>query len=248
MIRGLGIDLGSTTVKVAGVDETGECVYDAIAPTEARMEAQAERMLAAVGETVPVVATGYGRALVREAKAVTEITCHAKGVFHVVGHGGSLIDLGGQDTKVILVGDGGKVRHFVMNDRCAAGTGRFLEVVAARLGVPLTDLAGLALAGTAEATISSTCTVFAESEIISLLARGEPLESLSRGLHRSLVRRVVALARSAAVKAPFLLSGGGALNPAVHDLLEEELGSRVFVPRGPQHMGAHGAALLAAGL
>jgi predicted CoA-substrate-specific enzyme activase len=193
-----------------------------------------------------MVATGYGRALVKGARrTVTEIGCHARGIFRELGHGGTLIDIGGQDSKVIVIAPNGTVLNFAMNDKCAAGTGRFLEVTASRLRVPLEGMGEVALASPGEVSISSTCTVFAESEIVSLIARGTPVPHIVRGLYRSLIRRVGALAKSAGLVPPVMLSGGVARSPAVRALLEEELGTPVQVPAQPQLMGAYGAALLA---
>jgi predicted CoA-substrate-specific enzyme activase len=176
---------------------------------------------------------------------VTEITCHARGVFQATGHGGTLLDVGGQDSKVIQIGPHGRVVDFAMNDKCAAGTGRFLEHTAARLDVPLDELGPRARAAPSEQAISSTCTVFAESEIISLIAHGAEVDSILKGLHRSLVSRLVAMVRTIGVRPPLMLSGGVARNAAVHALLEEDLRMPVVVPPHPQLMGAYGAALLA---
>ncbi len=249
-IVALGLDAGSTTAKIVGVDTSGNLVWHHLEPTEPLMEEQATRLVRrgrdAAGAPVPVVATGYGRKLVREAdRAVTEITCHATGVYRALGHGGTLVDIGGQDSKVIVVDPAGTVANFGMNDRCAAGTGRFLEVAAARLGLDLDQFSSTALAGTEEAAISSTCTVFAESELISTLARGVPLAQVARGLFRSLARRVGSLARSVGTKPPMMLSGGVAQSEAMRALLAEELGAEVSVSVHPQLMGAYGAALLA---
>jgi predicted CoA-substrate-specific enzyme activase len=162
-----------------------------------------------------------------------------------MGHGGTLVDIGGQDSKVIVLGARGDVVDFSMNDKCAAGTGRFLENTATRLGVPLEKMGPVALASKDEVPISSTCTVFAESEVISLLARGVAVEAILRGLHRALTRRIVAMVRSAGLVPPLMLSGGVARNPAVRSLLEEETGERVTPARYPELTGAHGAALIA---
>lgn len=252
-IRALGIDAGSTTMKMVGVDADGALVLHVLEDMDPRIEAQAERLVAeAVAQgcpaDAPVVATGYGRNLIsRATRRVTEITCHARGVHRQVGHGGTLIDIGGQDSKVIVVGDDGKVVNFSMNDKCAAGTGRFLEVVSGRLRMPMETFAETALSTEGEVAISSTCTVFAESEMISLIARGEPVEHIVRGLHRSLIRRVSALARSAGVQPPLMLSGGVARSSAVRALLADTLGHEIVVPPHPQLMGAYGAALFALG-
>jgi len=193
------------------------------------------------------VATGYGRRLVQgAARRVTEITCHARGVFRALGHGGTLVDLGGQDSKVIRIGGDGRPLDFAMNDKCAAGTGRFLEHTASRLGVEITELGDRALAALQEEPITSTCTVFAESEIISLIARGADLDAIIRGLHRSLVGRIVAMVRSVGLDPPLILSGGVALNRGVQEMMREATGERVLLPPLPQLMGAYGAALIAA--
>ncbi len=252
-IRALGIDAGSTTMKMVGVDAEGALVWHALEEMDPRIEAQAERLLDVVRadgcpDSLPLIATGYGRRLITRAdRKVTEITCHARGVHRELGHGGTLIDIGGQDSKVIVVSEEGKVVNFSMNDKCAAGTGRFLEVVSGRLRMPMDAFADTALAADGEVGISSTCTVFAESEMISLLAHGAPVERIVRGLHRSLVQRVSALARGAGLRPPVMLSGGVARSRAIRTLLAETLRQEIVLPRHPQLMGAYGAALLALG-
>lgn len=249
----MGIDAGSTTCKIVAVDRRGEIVGSLLEPTEPRVEVQARRMLDEIRAKhevqagVPTIATGYGRKLIKDAaRNLTEITCHARGVFRDLGSAGTLIDIGGQDSKVIQVGDDGRPVDFMMNDKCAAGTGRFLEYTAARLGVPVTDLGDRALSTSDEEAISSTCTVFAESEIISLIARGSEPDSILRGLHRSLVGRVVSMVRNVGIVAPLMLSGGVAKNEAVRRMIAEATGQEVVLPGHPQLMGAYGAALSAA--
>jgi predicted CoA-substrate-specific enzyme activase len=250
-LAALGLDAGSTTCKAVGVSRDGAILGARIEAAEPRVEVQTEAILAALrGElggdaAVPVVATGYGRKLVKSAnRNITEITCHARGVFQALGRPGTLVDVGGQDSKVILIGPKGRAVDFAMNDKCAAGTGRFLEHTAARLGVPLAELGGRALAAPREEAISSTCTVFAESEIISLIAHGVDVEPILRGLHRSLVSRLVAMVRGVGLTPPLMLSGGVAENVAVRRMLGEALGVEVIVPPRPQLMGAYGAALI----
>ena len=171
-IRALGIDVGSTTVKIVGVDANGNLVWHLLEPADPRVENQVEQFLSRAREQgarndASLVATGYGRALVHQAsRKVTEITCHARGIYRELKHGGTLVDIGGQDSKVIGISPTGDVIDFSMNDKCAAGTGRFLENSAHRLRVPLDQMGTVALATTKEVSISSTCTVFAESEII----------------------------------------------------------------------------------
>ena len=250
-VAAIGIDAGSTTCKLVAVDERGAIAGSRLEPTEPRVEIQVSRMLGAleaelgVGGQLPTIATGYGRKLIKEAtRNVTEITCHARGVFRDLGRAGTLIDIGGQDSKVIQVGEDGRPVDFMMNDKCAAGTGRFLEHTASRLGVPVDELGGRALAAGGEEAISSTCTVFAESEIISLIARGADPDAILKGLHRSLVGRVISMVRNVGVVSPLMLSGGVARNGAVRAMIAEAASEDVVLPAEPQLMGAYGAALL----
>jgi predicted CoA-substrate-specific enzyme activase len=252
IFRALGLDVGSTTTKIVGIDHDGRIIWHLLEFTDPRTSKQVDRFLASARQEVgsldgiPLVATGYGRRLVSLAKRqVTEITCHASGIYKEFQQGGTLVDIGGQDSKVILISPEGKVLNFAMNDKCAAGTGRFLENTANRLQVALSQLGEEALSTTQEVSISSTCTVFAESEVVSLIANGTPLPSILRGLHRSLIKRIVAMIRTVGLTPPLMLSGGVALNPAIRHLLEEETSEKVYLPQHPQLVGAHGAALIA---
>jgi predicted CoA-substrate-specific enzyme activase len=253
-ISAFGLDVGSTTLKIVGIDQSGSMVWHMLEPADPRVELQVERFLdqsreVAQSADIQLVATGYGRKLVSQAsRQVTEITCHARGVFHELKHGGTLVDIGGQDSKVISIGPYGEVVDFAMNDKCAAGTGRFLENTASRLNVPLDDLGDVTLSADSEVTISSTCTVFAESEVVSMLAHGVPLEPILKGLHRSLIKRIIAMVRTVGMTVPLMLSGGVVRNPAVPHMLEEETGEAVIIPKFPQLMGAYGAALVARGI
>lgn len=246
----LGVDVGSTACKVVAVDAAGAVVARRVEPTEPRFEAQVARLLAPLraeaGADLPVGATGYGRKRVPGALALTEITCHARGAFALARAPGLLVDMGGQDTKAVRVGPAGEVLDFAMNDKCAAGTGRFLEVILQRLQVPLAEVAALAAGAARAVPVSSTCTVFAESEVISLLAGDAPLAGIVKGLHAALAARVAALARAAAGDGPVLMSGGVALNGAMVAALAEALGRPVRVLPEPQLVGALGAALSAA--
>ncbi len=251
-IAALGIDVGSTTVKMVAVNRAGALVWDYLEPVAPRVSRQVDDFLAKLGAKIgslaeiPLVATGYGRNLVQQARqSKTEISCHAHGVFQELGHGGTLIDIGGQDSKVIVIGARGRILDFAMNDKCAAGTGRFLENSAARMQIPVAEMGAVALTATEEFTITSTCTVFAESEIISLLAQGVAVEPILMGLHRALVKRVAAMVRSVGLVPPLLLSGGVVKNPAIRKVIADETGEEVFVPTHPQLMGALGAALFA---
>jgi predicted CoA-substrate-specific enzyme activase len=248
----LGIDVGSTTVKIVGLDPDGKITWSLLEEAEPWVEDQVARFLQeaqganGILDGLPLVSTGYGRRLVQQAsRQVTEITCHARGVYKELGHGGTLVDIGGQDSKVIRISEEGKVVDFAMNDKCAAGTGRFLENTARRMKVPLDRIGDESLSTSEEVTISSTCTVFAESEVISLLARGVPVAPILRGLHRSLLKRIVAMIFTVGLVPPLMLSGGVVQNPAVRLMLEEETGTKALLPHHPQLTGAYGAALLA---
>ena len=167
------------------------------------------------------------------------------GARHLFPNCQTVIDIGGQDSKVIRVGSDSKVLNFAMNDKCAAGTGRFLEVMAAKLEVTLEDLGRLSLFAKEEVAISSVCTVFAESEIVSLVARNHPLEEIVKGLHRSVVNRIMSMVRSVGPAAPFTMTGGVAKNKGVVALFAESLGEIPKIAREPQLVGALGAALIA---
>lgn len=194
-----------------------------------------------------LVATGYARAAVPgTTRQVTEITCHARGIAHLLPTVRSVVEIGGQDSKVIRLDGQGRVGEFAMNDRCAAGTGRFLEVVAARLGSSLADFGALAASAATPATISSMCVVFAESEIIGLLAQGARREDIAAGVAAAVAIRVAALA-GRELPGPVAFTGGVALIPGFADALASALGGGVIVPERPQFTGALGAALIAAG-
>jgi len=248
----LGVDVGSTSWKGVAVDAGGSIVARRVEATDPRIEGQTERLVAELradsgaGSDAPLGATGYGRKRVPAAtRILTEITCHARGAFHLTRRAGVLIDFGGQDTKVIRIGAGGEVSDFRMNDKCAAGTGRFLEVILARLGVGLDQAPELVARAAGEVAISSTCTVFAESEVISLVAQGEPLPAIVLGLHRALAGRVATLAGRLVDGAELFMSGGVALNRAMADALAAAVGRPITVLPEPQLVGALGAALSA---
>jgi predicted CoA-substrate-specific enzyme activase len=247
--RCLGVDAGSTTFKAVALDEHGRVLAATVQPMHPRIEEQASRELAALRartgapESTPVGATGYGRKRVGAGRVLTEITCHAKGSFHAVGRPHVLVDLGGQDTKVIRVGPDGAVTDFAMNDKCAAGTGRFLEVILGRLHLPFDQVAELLAGATPAVPVSSTCTVFAESEVISLLAEGASTAGILKGVHQSLAARVAALAGPLPPEVPIYMSGGVALNPGMVAALTAALRRPVTVLPDPQLVGALGAAL-----
>jgi predicted CoA-substrate-specific enzyme activase len=194
-----------------------------------------------------LMSTGYGRNTIDIADdRITEITAHARGVQYFFPEAHSVIDIGGQDSKAILISKKtGNVMDFQMNDKCAAGTGRFLEVMAHALEVPIEEIGELALNSNKPSAISSTCTVFAESEVISLFARGTSKHDIAAGIHKSIARRVAGMAKRIGVAPLLVFCGGVAKNIAVKKFLEEELGYEIVIPDHPQLTGAIGAALIA---
>jgi len=196
---------------------------------------------------VYVMSTGYGRNSIDIADdRITEITAHARGVQYFYPNAHSVIDIGGQDSKAIVMSQKtGSVIDFQMNDKCAAGTGRFLEVMARALEVPIEEIGNMALKSNNPAAISSTCTVFAESEVISLFAKGTPKQDIASGIHKSIARRVAGMAKRIGVEPLLVFCGGVAKNVAVKQYLENELKFEIVTPTYPQLTGAIGAAIIA---
>ena len=191
-----------------------------------------------------VIATGYGRINVPFAdRQITELTCHARGVFSFFPNVRLAIDIGGQDAKGLKIKDG-KLLDFTMSDKCAAGTGRFLELIADALGLRLDDLGSISLKSTNKVSISSTCTVFAQQEVVSRLSEGVPLEDIIAGIHDAIASRVARMVERLKVEPDMLFTGGVAKNVGVVKALEENLGCKVLVPEEPLLSGAIGAALL----
>jgi predicted CoA-substrate-specific enzyme activase len=249
-----GIDIGSLTCDAVIIDESCRIVSSAIVLTGARSRSAIEnayrKSLDAAGLTNGqvrgLVSTGYGREQVEgRLKSITEITCHARGACFLFPNTRLILDIGGQDSKAISVGAGGQVLDFAMNDKCAAGTGRFFEVMARALEIDLDDMGSLAARSAKRLSISSMCTVFAESEVVSLVARGEHVEDIVAGLCRAVAERTRALAQRVGVAAEVTMTGGVAKNLGVVRALEELLGQRFNIPDEPQIAGALGAALYA---
>jgi predicted CoA-substrate-specific enzyme activase len=246
-MQSLGIDIGSRAIKTVLLAD-GEVREWEVADATSRPAETARRLLAKY-TGVPVVATGYGRALleIEDVPSVTEIKACARGVRHCCAEARTLVDIGGQDLKVIQLDAQGRIAKFDMNDRCAAGTGRFLEIMAERLGYALPEFGGAARGGASQIQISSVCTVFAESEVIGLLNKGAPRSDIALAVHRSVVKKVIAMCRRLSNAGPSVhLVGGGALNSCVRHLLAEDLGVEVVVPANPQIAVALGAAVIAA--
>jgi predicted CoA-substrate-specific enzyme activase len=197
-------------------------------------------------EILYTVVTGYGRVTFQQANAqITEISCHAKGVSYLMKGIRTIIDIGGQDAKVIRIEADGRVKNFVMNEKCAAGTGRFLEVMARVLGCDISELSDLADSATNDIPISSVCTVFAESEVISRLASGASVEDVARGAHLSIAKRIVGMCNRVGFEADITMTGGVALNKNVVKVLSEELNMEIKAAPETQAVGAIGAAVFA---
>jgi (R)-2-hydroxyacyl-CoA dehydratese activating ATPase len=248
-----GVDVGAATAKTAILIDR-KFVSSAIMPTgdivsKAAEEITIEALNKAglkMSDLDYVVSTGYGRHMVKFTdKAVSEIICHAKGVNYLLPGARTIIDIGGQDSKVIGVRENGTVSDFVMNDKCAAGTGRFLEVMATVLKADISEMGPLSLTSKAPSSITSTCTIFAESEIVSLRAEDAKREDMIAGLHRAVSKRVVIMGKTVGYKDDVVFTGGVAKNSGVLKFLEELLEMKIVLPDEPQIMGALGAALFA---
>ena len=248
-----GIDIGSISTK-AVIMRDGQLLASRVILTGYNAENAGKKVFDAVLDDLQIsasaitriVATGYGRkSLAMADKSITEIMCHATGARYLNPLIRSIIDIGGQDSKAILLDDHGKVANFAMNDKCAAGTGRFLEVMARAMEADLDEFGRMSLKADLPARISSLCTVFAESEIISLIAKGEKRENIIAGIHESICARVLAMANRIGIKSPVMMTGGVAKNIGVVRAFEKAIGSPIEVSDYAQVNGAIGAALLA---
>ena len=249
----LGIDVGSITAKAAAVKD-GEVIADILIFTGYNAQSAGENLYKCIIDDLEiepnmidrVVSTGYGRNSVTVAdKTVTEITCHAVGANYLNPEVRSVIDIGGQDSKAIAVSASGSVTDFAMNDKCAAGTGRFLEVMARAMEVDLDDFGAFSLKADQPSNISSLCTVFAESEVISLIAKGEKRENIIAGIHESIAARVASMANRVGLKPPIMMTGGVAKNAGVVNALSKKTRETIEVSPKAQLTGAIGAAILA---
>lgn len=245
----VGVDVGSTSTKIVLLTK-GEIHYK-IRPTGWSPRDAGNHILEELlkeytltrEEIDALVATGYGRVSVSYAdKVVTEITCHGRGAAFLVSGTDTIIDIGGQDSKVIKIAPTGKVLDFMMNDKCAAGTGRFLGVMAVALGVDVDELGQFQ--ATKPAVISNMCTVFAESEVIGLMAQGMAKDAIVSGLHEAIARRIGSMVKKMGAYSKVAFTGGVALNQGVCRSLEKELGTKIMVPEHCQIAGAIGAALI----
>jgi predicted CoA-substrate-specific enzyme activase len=240
-----GLDVGSRTTKLVTFN-TG--VRDeAVIETGINALARCREMLSGK-EYKKLVVTGYGRHLVAprlQGEVVSEITAFAIGARYLFPECRSVIDIGGQDSKVISLSDKGGVQKFEMNDRCAAGTGKFLEVMADTLEVNIAAMGDLALSAAKAIRINSLCTVFAESEVVSLIAKGESSSDIAFALHESIASRIETMVKKVGIREKIVFAGGGSLNKCLIKLLEEKLGKQLIIPESPQTVGALGAALVA---
>ncbi len=241
-----GIDIGSRTIKIVCIDSSNrKMVVNRRVETTFNPLGQATKLLDGI-ESDRLIATGYGRRLAQEnfgGHSITEIQAHALGARHVFSECQAILDIGGQDTKAISLDLRGKAQKFEMNDRCAAGTGKFLEFMATSFQVPIEEFGSFALAGVEGLKINSMCTVFAEAEATSLMARGSRPQDIAFALHLSVVKRSISMLRRVTMTGPIVFSGGVALNPCIVELVRREMAHEVLIPEDPEMIGALGAAL-----
>ncbi len=254
MAHAAGVDVGSTQTKAVVINEREEIVGRCLTDTGANVVTAAENAYeqalrdADIRETEVeyVIGTGYGRYQITFGNdQVTEISCHGRGAVHMFPNTKTVIDMGGQDTKAIRIGKEGMVDDFCMNDKCAAGTGRFLGAASTALEIPLEELGPTALQATKAVRISTTCTVFAESEILSWLGRGKKIEDILKGVHDSIASRSLGLLRRVGIEPEVTFTGGVAKNIGMIATLEKQLGFKLNVSDDSHFMGALGAALFA---
>jgi predicted CoA-substrate-specific enzyme activase len=246
-----GIDIGSTMTKAVILkDGVIASVIGPTGPEQRRLankvmeEALAKAALSFGGMTY-IVSTGYGRINVPFAdKQVTEISCHAKGVSSLFPQARTIVDIGGQDSKAITIDQNGRVTNFIMNDKCAAGSGRFVEVIADTVGLKLDQMGDVSLQSTQPAPISNICTIWAQQEVASRLAEGTPIPDLIAGVHRSLADRVARMVKRLKLQKEVILTGGGGKNRGLVKALSEQLNCEILVPPEPLITGALGAAIL----
>jgi predicted CoA-substrate-specific enzyme activase len=246
-----GIDIGSTMTKTVILD--GGVIASVIGPTGPEQRKLANKVMEealrkaglSFDAMTYIVSTGYGRINVPFAdKQVTEISCHARGVSSLFPQARTIVDIGGQDSKAITVDHHGRVTNFIMNDKCAAGSGRFVEVIADTVGLKLEQMGDLSLQSTHPAQISSICTIWAQQEVASRLAEGVPIPDLVAGVHRSLADRVARMVKRLKLQQEVILTGGGGKNKGLVKALSEQLDCEILVPQEPLITGALGAALL----
>lgn len=254
MAYAAGVDVGSTQTKAVIINEETEIVGRALMDTGANVVVAAEQAFAQAlkdakreeQEVEYVVGTGYGRYRVTFGNAqITEISCHSRGAVHMFPETRTVIDMGGQDTKAIRVRASGEIVDFCMNDKCAAGTGRFLGAASSALNIPLDQLGPTALRSERPVRISTTCTVFAETEVLSWLGKGKKIEDILQGVHQSIAARSIGLLRRVGVEEAVTFTGGVARNIGMIEALQKGLATKLNVSEESHFMGALGAALFA---
>lgn len=250
----LGIDIGSTASKAVIMRDGKDIITESVVSVGTGTRGPKEvfqnvlnQAYVTVDQIDRILATGYGRmGFEQAAREVSEISCHARGVHYLVPTAGTIIDIGGQDAKAIRVNSNGSLDDFIMNDKCAAGTGRFLEVMSIVLDIRVEDMGEVSSHSTKELSISSTCAVFAESEVISRMSNNETVEDIAAGIHRSVAKKTASLVtRMGPIRKDVVMSGGVAQNSGVVKALENILNCNIIVPDKCQLAGAIGAALIA---
>lgn len=250
----MGIDIGSTASKCVILEDGKKIIGKSVisvgtgtsGPARAIKEALEEAGFSSIQDMDCAIATGYGRGSLEEVPLqMSELSCHAKGAYFFFPKVRTIIDIGGQDSKALKIGENGMLENFVMNDKCAAGTGRFLDVIAKVLEVNIDDLETLDDQATEEVIISSTCTVFAESEVISQLAKGTKVPDIVKGIHMAIASRVGSLAKRVGIRDEVIMTGGVALNKGMVRALEANIGHPIKTSEYCQLNGAVGAALYA---
>jgi predicted CoA-substrate-specific enzyme activase len=258
-VRCAGLDIGSRSVELVVIDaESRQLLRRDEVPTGPAVAEECRRLVAQAGLNLVsggngggpdrLLATGYGRALAEVSfgyPTVTEIKAYARGAEAVHPGCRTVLDVGGQDTKVIAVDGSGRALRFEMNDRCAAGAGRFLEMIAAALHFGIEEFGRFALEGRPGTKINSMCAVFSESEVVGLMTRGTPREDIALAVHEALAQRIASQILRVGAAAPIVFAGGAARNPCLRRRIEERIGTELVVPEEPQMVGALGAALLA---
>jgi len=254
MAYAAGVDVGSTQTKAVIIDEDRRIVGRSLLDTGANVIQAAETAYVAAldlgevdeEEVEYIVGTGYGRYRVTFGNTqVTEISCHGRGAVHLFPNTRTVVDMGGQDTKAISVNPQGEIVDFCMNDKCAAGTGRFLGAAAAALDIPLDDLGEVSLRSDRPIKISTTCTVFAESEVLAWIGKGKKIEDILWGVHKSIASRSASLMRRVGIEDEVTFTGGVSLNEGMVKALEERIGTKLNISDDCHYMGALGAALFA---